>query len=614
MRNIKIMLKLLILILVVMFATVFMSGCGEVDAKVENFMKIADDFAGERIVTIDFGKDFAKEKDKQKILENVIKENCPPVMSCRSEIQDGHYRCIFVVSFSSVDDYKIKVASIIGNQIAVASGYTDSVLAKGTYYKEDYDGIELVGWLADSLYQKGYNDIVLKLNSSSNIVKYNGEVLNSKSSVLDTSTVKGEAVHGITIDTVNHKNGSYDRTMILSVSSESYDKLGDSLDSLMKSRAGKDAKKKSWSKSNGYMIFTVKYENIDIERMEEYTRLFLDNRNASIYYGDQNQSSTPLAEQLVFEEKINVMSMVSDTDKNVEVSYNYTLPDETTHGQGVELSGGEWKTSGNWSKNTYKIKDNSGVYDIRIPDGMQYTIKGINITLTPLENEVFKREVDFVYDRNTGEKGVNYAYRFLTSKGVTASRESTHEGIICRVTHRGSSADINNAVSSVFGSGNYFESSRHTNNLSVVTDIRVSDNVNINHMLTGANTNIPINYTVKSESSEYITNAKTINNDDNTVVKTKRQSDSGYCAVIENGSFKVSYEATTPFLNGIFMYTAMVSAVLIIFILVIIFLLRYNRRMIKKESIAIVSEELMKDSSEQIGLLEEKIYSDDDFV
>ncbi len=614
MRNIKIMIKFLILTFVVMFSAVFMSGCGETEAKVENFMKIADDFVGERIVTIDFGKDFAKEKDKQKILENIIKENCPPVMSCRSEVQDGHYRCIFVVSFSSVDDYKIKVASIIGNQIAVACGYTDSVLAKGTYYKEDYDGINLVSWLADSLYQKGYNDIVLKLNPSSNIVKYNGEVLNSKSSVLDTSTVKGEAVHGITIDTVNHKNGSYDRTMILSVSSASYDKLGASLDSLMKSRAGKDAKKKSWSKSSGYMNFTVKYENIDIERMEEYTRMFLDNRNASIYYGDQNQSSTPLAEQLVFEEKINVMSMVSDTDENVEVSYNYTLPDETTHGQGVELSDGEWKTSGNWSKNTYKIKDNNGVYDIRIPDGIQYTIKGINITLTSLENEVFKREVDFIYDRNTGEKGVNYAYRFLTGKGVTASRESTDEGIICRITQRGSSADINNSVSAVFGSGNYFESSRRTNSLSVVTDINVSDNVNINHMLTGANTNIPIKYIIKSECSEYITSAETVNNNDNTVIKTKRQPDSSYCAVMENGSFKVSYEATVPFLNGIFMYTAMVGAVLIIFILVIIFLVRYNRRMIKKEGITIIREELIKDSSKQAELLEEKISSDDDYL
>ena len=82
-RNIKIMIKFLILTFLIIFAAVFMSGCGDTEAKVENFMKIADDFVGERIVTIDFGKDFAKEKDKQKILENIIKENCPPVMSCR---------------------------------------------------------------------------------------------------------------------------------------------------------------------------------------------------------------------------------------------------------------------------------------------------------------------------------------------------------------------------------------------------------------------------------------------------------------------------------------------------------------------------------------------------
>ena len=83
---------------------------------------------------------------------------------------------------------------------------------------------------------------------------------------------------------------------------------------------------------------------------------------------------------------------------------------------------------------------------------------------------------------------------------------------------------------------------------------------------------------------------------------------------MENGSFKVSYEATVPFLNGIFMYTAMVGAVLIIFILVIIFLVRYNRRMIKKEGITIIREELIQDSSKQAELLEEKISSDDDYL
>ena len=43
-RNIKIMIKFLILTFLIIFAAVFMSGCGDTEAKVENFMKIADDF------------------------------------------------------------------------------------------------------------------------------------------------------------------------------------------------------------------------------------------------------------------------------------------------------------------------------------------------------------------------------------------------------------------------------------------------------------------------------------------------------------------------------------------------------------------------------------------
>lgn len=119
-----------------------------------------------------------------------------------------------------------------------------------------------------------------------------------------------------------------------------------------------------------------------------------------------------MAEQLVFEERVNLLSFVSDSDENVVMNYSYTLPEETTHGEGVELNSGEWTTCGEWANSTYKLSDANGVYDIRVPDGMQYAIKGINIVLTSLENNAFKRVVDFVYDRNTGEKGLDYAYNF----------------------------------------------------------------------------------------------------------------------------------------------------------------------------------------------------------
>ena len=60
------------------------------------------------------------------------------------------------------------------------------------------------------------------------------------------------------------------------------------------------------------------------------------------------------------------------------------------------------------------------------------------------------------------------------------------------------------------------------------------------------------------------------------------------------------------------MYIAMSGAVLIIFTLVIIFLLRYNRRMDRKEIITVISEKSSKENLENTALIEEKIYSDDD--
>ena len=431
MKIIKATAKLTLTALLIIAAAVVLSGCGEINTQVENLMKITNDFVGERVVTLKLDGDMAVNKDKSDQLKTVIKEGCPDNLSYRTEVADGRYNCVFVLSFTSLEEYKTKVAGIIGRQISVAYGYTDTVLAKGTYYQEDYDGMELIKWLTDDLYQKGYKDINLDVQSTSNVVKYNNEVLSSKTSVMNTSTINGEPVHSVTVSTVNHKNSVYDRSMVLSVPKSTYDKLGESLKTLMTSRTNSDGKG-SWSENNGYMDYTVDYKNIDIERLQQYTQLFLDCRNENIYYGDQNQSSTPLAEQLVFEERINLLGFVSDTKENVIMSYNYTLPEETTHGEGVELKNGEWQTCGEWANSTYKINNTNGNFDIRIPDGMQYSVKCINVALTSIGGNAFKRVVDFVYDRNTGEKGLDYAYGFLTDKGFTVSKESISEGIVCR--------------------------------------------------------------------------------------------------------------------------------------------------------------------------------------
>lgn len=560
------------------FAIIFITtGCGKTHTKVENLMKISDNFVGERVVTVEFDKTISNNEEKQKTIEATVKEKCPNNLSYRTEKEDGAYKCMFVLSFSSLDEYKTKVASIIGRQIAVAYGYTNTVLSKGTYYKEDYDGMELVKWLDDALYQQT-SKIELESESTSNVVKYNKEVFSSKESILNTSTVKGEAVRSVTIDTTNHKNTLYDRAMTLSVPIATYNKLGASLQELMTSRINPEGVA-VWKQNNDCMDFTVKYEKIDIAKLQEYTKLFVDCHNESIYYGDQNKSSTPLAEQLVFQERIDLLTFVSGTEEPVQMNYNYTLPKETTHGEGVGLSNGEWATCGIWTNSTYKITDTNGVYDIRVPDGMQYTIKGINIRLIDLGEDSFKRSVDFVYDRNTGQRGLDYAYNFLAVKGFTVSKESVEGGMACRITQQGSAKEISSAVSDLFGSGNSFDCSTRTNDLSVVTDINVTDNVNISHMLTGANSNIKINYTAVSESKEYIRNLNITNKASNTSSTARMNKDNSYTATIEGGNFSMNYSATTPYLTGIAIYCSICAVIILISVLTIIMLIKYNSRL-----------------------------------
>lgn len=583
MKIIKATAKLTLTALLIIAAAVVLSGCGEINTQVENLMKITNDFVGERVVTLKLDGDMAVNKDKSDQLKTVIKEGCPDNLSYRTEVADGRYNCVFVLSFTSLEEYKTKVAGIIGRQISVAYGYTDTVLAKGTYYQEDYDGMELVKWLTDDLYQKGYKDINLDVQSTSNVVKYNNEVLSSKTSVMNTSTIKGEPVHSVTVSTVNHKNSVYDRSMVLSVPKSTYDKLGESLKTLMTSRTNSDGKG-SWSENNGYMDYTVDYKNIDIERLQQYTQLFLDCRNENIYYGDQNQSSTPLAEQLVFEERINLLGFVSDTKENVIMSYNYTLPEETTHGEGVELKNGEWQTCGEWANSTYKINNTNGNFDIRIPDGMQYSVKCINVALTSIGGNAFKRVVDFVYDRNTGEKGLDYAYGFLTDKGFTVSKESISEGIVCRVTQQGTAADISNAVGDLFGSGNTFESTRHTNDMSVVTDLNVRDTINISHMLTGANSNIDMHYTVKSECGESIRKVTVDNKSSDKGAETNLNSDQSYTSTVNGGNFILSYSATEANPPGVALYCLICGLIVIPALLIITLLFRHNQRLKYKEA------------------------------
>lgn len=568
------------LCLVIMF---LISGCGETEIQVESMMKLENDFSGERAIVCSFGDEYVNNEAKSQQLESIIKDSCPKEMSYTQEKTDNLDKYTFTIKFKSLADYKSKINNILGREVSVVLSTPNSELAKGWSYSEDFDCLELLNWFKNEVTDKGYKDLKINLKSLSNVVNYKGDLANSESSVLYVNNVQGYPVNAVSIETVNNKDDSYDRTLSLSVPQSSYDKMGSKLINIMKERTDQLAAYSGWSQQGNNQVYQVMYKNINLKNLIRVTNLFLDCTGGDVYYGDENNSSTPLAEQLVFEENINLLSFISKEDKSVSLSYKYSLPMKTTYGQGVVFNNGTWNKQGDWIDGVYTLNSEDKVYDIRIPDGMQYTIKGINVNLITYDNDSFLRTFDFLYDSNSGVEGMNYAYDFLKAKGLNVSKDATGEDLVCRITSKGTAKEISSELGNLFGGGNYFSYNRTTSTMAVVTDITVDDSINIGYMLTGENSEVPFNYTVESQGNENINRLNGENNTSKESPKITSLSENSFKAELTGGDNIITYSSTVPYVNGVVIYCIISVGLLILAFALISFFFNKTRKLNQKE-------------------------------
>ncbi|GHU81622.1 hypothetical protein AGMMS50284_1880 [Clostridia bacterium] len=577
--------KVFAVLLSLIAVTALLAGCGATNVRVETLLQIDKAFNGERTITCYFGKDFAANDDSKSLITEVINETCPKQLAHFADTEAGEYKYTFTLAFASLQEYKEKLEAVLNRPVSVVLATPNSSLANGWALKEDFDGMELIKWLQDELAIKGYKNLNLTFESVSNVVNYGGDIVSSKTTELDINEIKGYPVNSISVETTNNKNGSYDRKITISVPQSTYDTMGGNLSEIMEERTDTEAVYNGWSQQGNYQEYQVLYQGISIKELQRLTNLFMDNYTADIYYGDENKSSTPLAEQLVFEENINILSFVPQEKKPVTFNYKYSLPIKTTHGTAVVFEKGTWDKQGDWVDGVYILNSENYTYDIRIPDGMQYTIKGIDVNLTTYDNNTFKRTFDFVYDTQQGDEGINYAIKFLTKKGLEVTKEPKENGTACRITQNGTAQDISRQLGDLFGGGNFITYSKKTSKMAVVTDINVSDSINIAYMLTGDNTDVPFTYTVSSSGYENIGQVTADNHQQHMAASPKiiGNADGTYTAKMTGGENVISYVATVPYSSGVITYCVIAGAMLIIAALLIVYFFKKTKKLLEKE-------------------------------
>ncbi|MDP4119994.1 MAG: hypothetical protein Q8876_02940 [Bacillota bacterium] len=564
--------------LIILLSTCFF-GCGKQTVTVNTIMQIDSSFSGQKVITCSFPNSMISSDQSKKQLAEIIKNNCPKDFSYGTKATDNGTSYIFTLSFTSKADYQNKIKDILSRDTSVALATPKTVLTKGIRYSEDFDTADLLKWLFDNINSANSPSYNYQKSINGSVVTIGGQNYETGSKI-EINNVTGYAINNITVETTNNKNGLYDRNITYYLPRSTYNTLGQKLTDYFKSLTDSSAVYADWSQSGNTQEYQIRYRNLSLSDLNQYTQKALDTNNCSVSYNSVD-TSTPLAEQYLFNENLSMLNFMGNNRSYVPLTYLYSLPSNAIPGDGTVFDSGSWVTKSSWPNGEYTLNiSNCKTLNLRVPDGIHYDISGIRMKLYNNGGDNFTKTISFLYNSKTGQDGQDYCYGFLKAKKTDVSKTTEGDLLLCTVKISGSSDDINTQLGTLFGGGNYISYRENNVPFSLITKTEFKDSVNFSYMLTGNNINKPFTYTVYGSKGQQINSLKSEGKDFEDSKTLTYDSDGGMTVKISGGDSYITCNGSLPYMKNIIFY-CIVSALLICITVLAIVLLkkRYAKRL-----------------------------------
>ena len=565
----KKLLTIFLALITVLSTALILTGCDQPSVSVVSVMDISPEFSGSRVITVKYPLSADIDAVKDAIIEaDPTADAVNASFSYKGVEEDGYY---FELSFDFANnaEYEDQISAVIGRRAISFLSIKNTALTKGARMAENFSTADLISWiLRANEAEPATKDIAFEYTS--NTVNIGAKHYDTGLTA-DINDVEGSAVSSITIRTSNNKEGSYDRTFVFSVPNDSYIAAKDDFETYFLTNTSPASGYNGWSAEGANMQYTVIFQGLNIDELREYTAMLLDTGNVEISYEDRDNSSTPLSEGLAFEESLDTFSFIGPDKGSPKLIYTYSLPMNTIHGDGAVYSDGRWQADGSWEEGVYKLELSSGSVQLRVPDGIQYAINGINFYLDSLGDERFRRTVDFLYSKTDGYDGMSYASQYFTSRGSTVEIGEDDENLICSLICEGTAAEITKELVDLFGSGNFmsYRKSEGAFDLSVKTSF--TDYVNLASILNSSNANRPIRYYISSTGDENLVSVSVDSAESAYVSAEESRID------VKGGAGIIEYKGNIPIPSRVTAYIAAGSALLLMTIAICVLLLRRSR-------------------------------------
>ena len=537
--------------LVILLSTVFLfSGCNWGGLQVTSKLTIDENFSGSRTVTFAVPESVYSEN-----LDSNIKEAAPvtedgTVTLGYSDLEEGGTEYTLSIYFSSQSDYVSRMESLLGRDVSVNLAQPDNIMAKGVRYTENFNTTELLAWLEPVL-EEDDKAFGMSLECKGAVAEIEGLEYETKPTI-DVNTIEGKPLQSIKVYTKNNKDGTYDRTFTILMDSNLYKTVGNQINFYFEAATDTEiADSLRWTEVDKSQQCQVVYTGLDMQQLISVTNRMFSVNDITISYGDTDNSSTPFIEGLAFDEKINLNAYVGDKNGNVPISYEYVLPEETTHGTATVLNTGIWEEQGEWSGNLYSLQYEGNCVDISIKDGIEFPVEKIQYTLQRIGDDNYRRVTEIYYkkDEESQFSGAEYACDYFTNKGADAQTRTEDEFEVCSLSIKGSAIELSIAEAQLFGGGNYFSQTVSNPALDIRTMTEIRDYVYIAPLLTEMNKEIPVYYTVLP-SDDYKVNYLTGTDSGNAV----KNEDGSMTITIKNGISDIYVVQSTPHVGKLIIY------------------------------------------------------------
>lgn len=499
----KKLISILLAAIMIAGAALLLTACGKSDpVTVTSVLTLNDAFRGTRVVTVKYPLSTQIDTVKDAIMAGEPSSKAEGVTFTYKGVEDDGYTFELTLDFYDREDYEREAAAVINRTASSYLSRKDTVLTDGTRMKENFGADDLIAWIVRATAEDASTrDLEFSYDSNTVVI---GDKTYSTGTTVDISEVTGSTVTSISIKTVNDKQGTFSRTFEFVIPNSDYLAAKDDIEQYFLTNTAPAAKYSGWSPDGTGMVYQVIFEGLTIRDLRQYTSMLLDTDSVNVSYQNVDSTSTPLSEGLAFDESLDTFSFIGPDQGAPMLYYSYVLPSNTIHGDGAVFEDGKWSPAGSWQDGAYNVELSSGSVHLRVPDGVQYAVEGINFYLDSLGSERFRRTVNFLYSKDDGAAGRDYAVKYFRGKEAAAEATEDDRSLICSVVCEGTASELTAELVRLFGTGNEVTYRKNSGAFSLTTKTTFTDSIDLSAILNSANVKQPMNYYISASGAENI--------------------------------------------------------------------------------------------------------------